>query len=125
MKKRKFINKKLIAGILTSSLLLSQAACSTKKDDREIETEVIIETIIVTATPTPTEKIKPTPTLEPTPTPEPTREATRTLEPTPIVMESTENTPPTEYHSADSGLNATLDSIYNRINIAATLFFGR
>jgi len=47
--KRKIINKKFIAGLLTGSILLGAYACT-----RKPQKEVIIQTVVVTPTPTPT-----------------------------------------------------------------------
>ena len=47
--KRKIVNKKFIAGLLTGSILLGAYACS-----RKPQKEVIIQTVVVTPTPTPT-----------------------------------------------------------------------
>lgn len=107
-KKRNKIYKKLSTGILASSLILSIIGCSDKEEKSTPETVVVVETIVVTATPTPS--------LTPTNTPTPTETPTPTDIPTPTDME-TEETPPTEYHSADEGIDATLDDLYNKINM--------
>ena len=129
--KRRFIKRKLMTCILTSSILLGASACTYKEETKDTTPSVIIQTIIVTATPTPTKEVTPTstveptntpiPTIEPTNTPTPTSEPTSTPIPTPTVEptkvpETTTET--TEYHSADpnDGINATLDKIYNKIN---------
>lgn len=115
-KKRNIINKKLVTGLITSSLLLTSCGIN-NKDEKTPETVVVVETVIVTPTPTPTPIPTPETTLETTlettfePTPKPS--ITR---PAPTINQEEIITPPTEYHSADDGLNATLDSIYNKIN---------
>ncbi len=122
MKKKRTIKKKILTGLVASSLLLGACACN-KKPEKSREPEVIIQTIIVTATPTPTKAIEPTETLETTTettiettatnTPVPTNTPIPTNTPTPTPKDST---PPTEYHSSDDGLNAFWDDIYNKIN---------
>ena len=104
MKKKRSIKKKILTGIVASSLLLGACACN-KKEEKNDEPIVIIQTVVVTATPTPTPIATNTPV--PTNTPIPTNT------PTPTPKDST---PPTEYHSSDDGLGAFWDDIYNKIN---------
>ena len=52
--KRKIINKKLATGVLISSLALSALGCAKKDEERPVETVVVYETVVVTATPEPT-----------------------------------------------------------------------
>lgn len=104
--KKKNINKKLVSGILATSLALSFIGCTKKDQDKPAETVIVYETVIVTATPTPTKV--PTNTPIPTNTPVPTDIPTETTR--------DRSTPPTEYHSADEGLDAFWDSVYNKIN---------
>ena len=101
--KRKFINKKLATGVLISSLALTALGCAKKDEERPVETVIVYETVLVTATPEPTK----VPTNTPTPVP------TNTSTPTPT---PSDNTPPTEYHSADGGIDAFWDDVYNKIN---------
>lgn len=104
MEKIRSIKKKILTGIVASSLLLGSCACN-KKEEKNDEPIVIIQTVVVTATATPTPIATNTPV--PTNTPIPTNT------PTPTPKDST---PPTEYHSSDDGLDAFWDSIYNKIN---------
>ncbi len=108
--KRKIINKKLATGVLITSLSLTALGCAKKNEKRPIETVVVYETVIVTATPEPTKV--------PTNTPVPTNTTTSTPIPTPTEVPNQEddNTPPTEYHSADGGIDAFWDDVYNTIN---------
>ena len=116
MKKKRSIKKKILTGLVASSLLLGACACN-KKPEESREPEVIIQTIIVTATPTPTPIATNTPVPTNTPiatnTPVPTNTPIPTNTPTPTPKDST---PPTEYHSSDDGLGAFWDDIYNKIN---------
>lgn len=105
--KRNIINKKLTTGLLAASLLFGASACSKNNEDKQVETVVVYETVVVTATPQPTN----IPTNTPRPTNTPTPVPTNTPTPTP-----SENTPPTEYHSADDGIDAFWDDVYNKIN---------
>ena len=104
----KKINKKLVSGILATSLVLSSIGCTKKDQDKPVETVIVYETVVVTATPEPTKV--PTNTPRPTTTPIPTNT------PTPTEAPRDRSTPPTEYHSADEGLDAFWDSVYNKIN---------
>jgi hypothetical protein len=116
MKKNRTIKKKILTGLVASSLLLGACACN-KKEEKNNEPIVIIQTVVVTATPTPTPIATNTPvptnTPIPTNTPVPTNTPIPTNTPTPTPKDST---PPTEYHSSDDGLNAFWDDIYNKIN---------
>lgn len=111
MNERRILNKKLVSGILVSSMVLSMTACSTRKEPEQIPTSIVYKTVVVTATPAPTNE--PTPTVAPTPTPEPTPTPVPTPTPAPKETETSETT---EYHSADSGIDAFWDSVYNKIN---------
>lgn len=128
--KRRIVNKKFMASLLTTSILLSVCACNTKKEE-PVETKIIIQTVVVTATPadyketiietenTTAETTTET-TLEPTNTPTPVPTNTNTPTPIPTNTPKPKTTTPnetTEYHSVDdSGINGTLDYIYNKIN---------
>ena len=96
--KRKIINNKLATGILASSLVLGACGCTKTNDDHPKEPVVVYQTVVVTATPAPTATNTPIPTNTPTPTPK------------------DDNTPPTEYHSADDGIDAFWDDVFNKIN---------
>lgn len=113
--KRKIINKKLATGVLISSLALTALGCAKKDEERPVETVVVYETVVVTATPEPTKAPTNTPVPTNTPTPVPTNTPTPVPTNTPTPTPS-DNTPPTEYHSADDGIDAFWDDIYNKIN---------
>ena len=115
-KERRLLNKKMVSGLLISSMLLSACSCAKRKDPEPI---VIVKTVVVTATPAPTPTNAPTPVPTPTSVPTPTPVPTEETEEEETEVEETsrkETTETTEYHSADGGIDAFWDSIYNKIN---------
>ena len=119
--KRKLVNKKLMAGFVAGTLLLSACSSVSKQPP---ETRVIIQTVIVTPTPTPTSATTTSETTTVTTTTEATTTTSESEEEEYEEEEEEEETKEskkttsetTEYHSADSGIDAFWDSIYNKIN---------
>ena len=122
MKNKRTIKKKILTGLVAGSLLFGACACN-KKPEKTNEPEVIIQTIIVTATPTPTKAIEPTETLETTTetTIETTRETTvettkETTVETTVESTSASTVETNEYGHRVGSYDANLDAIFNKIN---------
>ena len=114
MKSKRIIKKKILTSLVATSLLVGTCACN-KKPEPTNEPKVIIQTVIVTATPTPTEKIEPTETTYETT--ETTHETTveTTVETTKETTEST-TVETNEYGHRVGSYDANLDAIFNKIN---------
>ena len=114
MKNKRTIKKKILTGLVAGSLLFGACACN-KKPEKTNEPEVIIQTIIVTATPTPTKAIEPTETLETTH--ETTHETTKeTTVETTVESTSASTVETNEYGHRVGSYDANLDAIFNKIN---------